>query len=118
LIMGGDLRALDVLTLDLLTNDEVLAVNQASHDNRPWFYADGTRIWTARAAQPATYYLALFNTDDGPAPRSVVFDFKALNFQWPVKVRDLWARRDLGAYSDSFAAELPPHGAGLYRLSA
>jgi hypothetical protein len=118
LIMGGDLRALDAPTLDLLTNDEVLAVNQTSSDNRPWFYADGTRVWTARAAEPHVYYLALFNTDGGPTPKTVSFDFKALDFQWPVKVRDLWARQDLGSYSDSFAAELPPHGAGLYRLKA
>jgi hypothetical protein len=118
LIMGGDLRALDAATLALLTNDEVLAVHRASSDNRPWFYADGTRIWTARAPTPGAYYLALFNTEDGPAPRSVRFPLSALGLDGPVRVRDLWARADLGAASGSFAPMIEPHGAGLYRLES
>jgi hypothetical protein len=47
LIMGGDLRHLDAPTLALLTNRAVLAVNQASTDNRPHFVEDGARIWSA-----------------------------------------------------------------------
>jgi len=117
LIMGGDLRALDQPTLDLLTNDEVLAAHQASRDNRPHFYADGTRIWTASAPQPGVYYLALFNTEDGPATKAVRFALSALGLTGRVKVRDLWARAELGSVSGAFAPELPPHGAGLYRLS-
>lgn len=46
--MGRDLRHLDAATLALLTNREVLAVNQVSRDNQPHFEADGTRIWSAR----------------------------------------------------------------------
>jgi len=118
LIMGGDLRALDQPTLELLTNDEVLAVHQASSDNRPHFYADGTRIWTARAPQAGVYYLALFNTEDGPDPKTVRFPLKALGLTGKVKVRDLWTHADLGDFSESFAPTLPAHGAGLYRLSA
>ncbi|NUR11226.1 MAG: glycoside hydrolase family 27 protein, partial [Bradyrhizobium sp.] len=62
LIMGGDLRHLDPPTLALLTNPEVIAVNQASTDNRPYFVEDGMRVWTARPVSGAGRYLALFNT--------------------------------------------------------
>jgi hypothetical protein len=113
LIMGGDLRYLDSATLDLLTNNEVLAVNQQSHDNKPWFFADNTRVWTAKAAN-GDAYLALFNT--GKGPKTVGFDLAGLGLK-TAKVRDLWAHSDLGPASGRFNADLPSHGAGLYRLS-
>jgi alpha-galactosidase len=57
LIMGGDLRHLDAATLALLTNPEVMAVNQRSRANRPQRADEGTRIWSAMdagKAQPST----------------------------------------------------------------
>ena len=113
LIMGGDLRHLDQATLDLLTNDEVLAVNQASRDNQPYFLADGQRVWTARA-ENGDHYLALFNTTPHDADLSL--DLGILERK-SARVRDLWSRRDLGAVSGRFTASVPSHGAGLWRLS-
>jgi len=40
-----------------------------------------------------------------------------LGLSGKVRVRDLWAREDLGEFTGSFSQELPLHGAGLYRLS-
>jgi hypothetical protein len=114
LIMGGDLRYLDQPTLELLTNDEVLAVNQKSSGNKPWFFADGTRMWTAKAAN-GDAYLALFNTTKNT--KTVGFDLSNLGLS-KAKVRDLWAHGDLGSVTGRFTAELPSHGAGLYRLTA
>lgn len=114
LIMGGDLRHLDAATLALLTNREVLAVNQASTDNQPHFVMDGTRVWTARAAN-GDAYLALFNT--GKAEREVGFKLAPLGLD-SAEVTDLWTGQLLGRHGGSFAATLPSHGAGLYRLRA
>ena len=114
LIMGGDLRHLDEPTLALLTNPEVLAVNQASTDNQPHFIEDGMRVWTARPVSRSGRYLALFNTTD--KEREVSIDFRWLGIASTVRVRDLWERKDIGSASRRFAANLPPHGAGLYRL--
>ena len=115
LIMGGDLRHLDAATLALLTNREVIAVNQASRDNRPHFIEDGTRIWSAVAEDGGGRYLALFNTSD--KAREVGIGLDALGLSRPVAVRDLWAGRALGSQAQRVAADLPPHGAALYRLS-
>jgi alpha-galactosidase len=114
LIMGGDLRQLDQKTLALLTNKEVLAANQASTDNQPHFVADGTRVWTAKAAGINDYYLALFNTT--AAPKAVGFKFAMAGISGERQVRDLWTGADLGRVSESFTATLPAHGSGLYRL--
>jgi hypothetical protein len=115
LIMGGDLRHLDAPTLALLTNPEVLAVNQASTDNQPHFVEDGMRVWTARSAKGVGRYLALFNTTD--KQREIGIDFRWLTIPSTVHVRDLWQRKDIGSANRRFAATLPPHGAGLYRLA-
>lgn len=113
LIMGGDLRHLDASTKALLTNPEVIAVNQASSGNRPHFLEDGIRVWTASAAN-GDAYLALFNT--GGKPREVGVDLKAIGLPTSVAVRDLWSRSENGKATRRFAVQLPPHGAGLYRL--
>lgn len=114
LIMGGDLRHLDTPTKALLTNPEVIAVNQQSSANRPLFVEDRTRAWTARAPN-GDHYAALFNTDD--KPREVAVPLKLLGVTRQVTVRDLWAGRADGVAKGKLARTLPPHGAGLYRLS-
>ena len=115
LIMGGDLRHLDAPTLALLTNPEVIAVNQASTDNQPHFVEDGMRVWTARHANGADRYLALFNMTD--KEQEIGVDLRWLGITSTVRVRDLWERKDIGPASRRCAAKLPPHGSGLFRLS-
>jgi alpha-galactosidase len=115
LIMGGDLRHLDEATLALLTNREVLAVNQASTGNQPHFVEDGMRVWTARPEEGEGRYLALFNLR--PEEREVGVDLRWLGLPREVRVRDLWSGRDLGTMQGRVAQTLGGHGAGLYRLS-
>jgi alpha-galactosidase len=114
LIMGGDLRHLDAATLALLTNAEVLAVNQQSIDNQPHFFEDGTRIWTASVPDSTDKYLALFNTS--PKTKDVSFKLATLGLA-KATVRDLWNGADLGSHAGAFTATLPSHGSGLYRLT-
>jgi hypothetical protein len=64
LIHGGDLTKTDAATLALLTNPEVIAVDQRSEGNRPLFDRDGLVAWTASVPGSRDQYLALFNTRD------------------------------------------------------
>jgi hypothetical protein len=117
LIMGGDLRHLDTKTLALLTNPEVLAINQAGRDNRPLRADPGTRIWNARNGQDGMRYLALFNTGDSAT--EIVFDLSRLDLgDRDVAVRDLWTRRDLGTVKGAIRRTLPPHGSALLGIAA
>ena len=116
LIMGGDLRHLDGPTLALLTNREVLAVNQSSTDNQPYFIEDDMRVWTARSADGAKRYLALFNT--GKEARELSVPLRLVGINGPVRVRDLWSGTELGVADSRVAARIPSHGAGLYALRA
>ena len=64
LMHGGDLTRTDDATLALLTNDEVLAVNQRSANNRPLFDHDDLIAWTADVPGSTDKYLAVFNARD------------------------------------------------------
>jgi alpha-galactosidase len=120
LIMGGDLRKLDAATRELLTNDEVLAVNRASRENREIRNKDGFVLWQAREAQGPDSYVAVFNMRDpepaAPAP-SVTVALAELGLSGPHRVRDLWKRADLALAQDHLAATVAGHGAALFRLS-
>jgi alpha-galactosidase len=116
LIMGGDLRHLDAPTLALLTNREVIAVNQASRDNRPHFVMDDTPVWSARAEGSEDRYLAIFNTAD--KPRDIAIPLRDLGLPAASGLRDLWAGRDLGPVTDRVAVSLPAHGSALFRMRA
>lgn len=67
LMMGGDLTKNDEFTLSLLTNPEVLAVNQNSSGNRQLFNRDGFIGWIADVPNSRDKYLALFNTRNADA---------------------------------------------------
>lgn len=114
LIMGGDLRHLDAATLALLTNPEVLAVNQASQDNRPHFLEDGLRVWSAASEDGKARYLALFNL--GTKTRDVSIPLETIGVKQAMTLRDLWARRDLAPVAKHVAIPLRPHASALFRL--
>lgn len=65
LIMGGHLPKNDAFTLSLLTNDEVLAVNQRSANNRQLFRTNDLIAWVADVPDSPDKYVALFNAGGG-----------------------------------------------------
>ncbi|MFT4177292.1 MAG: glycoside hydrolase family 27 protein [Luteolibacter sp.] len=117
LIMGGDLSKLDEWTLSLLTNDEVLSVNQDSSGNRQLFRRDGLIGWIADVPGSPDKYLALFNTTETAAEVSVAL--AEVGFaQTSVKLRNLWKKADLeNPVSDRISLNLSPHASALYRVS-
>jgi hypothetical protein len=112
LIMGGDLPTLDDATRALLTNPEVLAVNQRGRAPRQALERPGLRVWTSEA--PDGRYVAVFNLDS--VPRRVALPWTDAGITAGVHaVRDLWARRPLGR-ADSLRVDLAPHASALYRV--
>ena len=120
LIFGGDMTKLDDFTLSLLTNAEVIAVNQESSGNRQLFRENGVVAWVADVPRSRDKYLAVFNIKDAPQDSSgklkLSIKLADLGFNGTFQLRDLWRKRDLGAVKAEFAPEVNWHGAGLYRL--
>src|SRR5579872_438518 len=114
LIFGGDLPSLDDFTLSLLTNDEVLAVDQKGSHGYPFWQSGGRVAWVAEADAGAKY-LGVFNTEDRAVEIRV--DWGALRMPEHCILRDLWQRKDLGSISGGYTFAVAPHASGLYRVS-
>ena len=85
LMHGGDMTKTDDFTLSLLTNDEVLAVNQGSSNNRQLFSRDDLVAWTADVPGSPDKYLAVFNAR-GPvslAPEHAAFRSEIISVATP-----------------------------------
>ncbi len=115
LFIGADLSRLDDFTLALLTNDEVLDVDQD-----PLGKAGGRvrqegrlEIW-ARPLADGTHAVGLFNR--GLGPEAVTVRWADLGLAGSRHVRDLWLRKDLGAFEDSFTATVPRHGVVFVKI--
>lgn len=115
LMMGGNLPENRALDLKLLTNDEVLAVNQQGENPRLVVKTDSVRIWASQVAGSKDLYVALFNT--GSKAGAVSVSFSQLGIKGTAAVRDLWEKKDLGIFKNSYKQYIPAHGAALVRIS-
>lgn len=115
LIMGGNLTRLDPWTTSLLTNSEVIAVNQHSKDNRPAVTTENIVIWTARPEHGNDSYVAIFNISD--SEQTVHHAWKDLGLSAAsYRMRDLWEHQNIGA-ATTLEVTLRPHASVLYRVS-
>jgi hypothetical protein len=115
LMLGMNLPDNDDWTTALLTNPEVLAVNQDSL-GRPARRMTGSpqvaETWVKELAN-GSVAVGFFNRTDQPV--KVDFPWRNLGFVSAPEVRDLWLRKDLGR-QENFTTELPPHGCTLLRV--
>ncbi len=115
LMIGGELPAADAWTLSLLTNPEVIAMDQHSSGNHPAVATDKTVVWVAHSTLTKAHYLAAFNISE--SSRVLQYSWKDLGFPAAkYHLRDLWQRKDAGEQA-SMDVTVPPHGVVLYRLS-
>jgi alpha-galactosidase len=116
LMFGGNLPDNDDFTLSLLTNDEVLEVNQKAGASRQLF-ANGNQVaWVADAVGSGARYVAVFNLGD-TAEEQVRINWTDVGLGAKCVVRDLWSRKDIGTVDHGELFRVKPHAAALYRLT-
>jgi alpha-galactosidase len=115
LMMGGNLTLNDEWTTALLTNPEVIAVDQQSSESHSVIDVPGITVWLSQSSTAGEHYLAVFNR--GGATQYVHYDWKALGLEpGKYRARDLWERKDLGSM-DLLKVTLPSHASVLYKLT-
>jgi alpha-galactosidase len=117
LLLGCDLEKLDDFTLGLLTNDEVLEVNQDALGKQASRVAGDDKSTVNVYAKPledGTWAVGLFNRGETLVEAKVAWSDLKLNGSQAV--RDLWRQKDLGDFADAYAANLPPHGVMLVKI--
>ena len=117
LIFSGDITRLDDFTLSLLTNDEVIDVDQdpLGKPGRRVAIDGDLEVW-ARDMEDGTKAVGLFNRGEDAA--TVTAKWSDLGLKGKRIVRDLWRQQDLGKYEGEFKASVPRHGVVLVRLRA
>jgi alpha-galactosidase len=116
LLLGNDLTQMDSFTLNLLENDEVLAINQDSlGDQARCIAQDGdTRIY-CKKMEDGSLAVGLFNVGTNGA-RTVTVNFADLGIHGRRLIRDLWRQKDLGKHRETFSMRVAAHGAELVRI--
>jgi hypothetical protein len=115
LLIGCDLSQLDPFTLSLLTNDEVLAVNQDPLGRQAIQVKanDSYQVWMKELAD-GSLAVGLFNLTTEPL--AIPVDLKDLGLEGRYGMRDLWKQKDLGPVELHFEMTVLPHGAVMIRL--
>ncbi len=115
LLAGNDLTTMSPETIALLTNREVIAIDQDRAGKQgDRVHAEGPmEIW-ARTLADGSRAVGLFNRH--PQPMNMQVDFRELGFKSVVKVRDIWAAKDLGLIQSSYQTSVPGHGVVLLRV--
>jgi len=130
LLLGCDLAQIDGFTLGLITNDEVLAVNQDLLGMQAQKVYDGIRyqVWK-KELYDGSVAIAVFNIgkDDDPVEAftwegepeklKVFVGAGQIDVEGRHMIRDLWRQQDIGTFDKTFACNVPYHGVRLFKLT-
>jgi alpha-galactosidase len=117
LLAGNDLRSMTPGTLEILTNREVIAVNQdkdGKQGKRVWQSGE-QEIWT-RPLSGGAQAVAIFNRSTSEA--KVTAPWADLGIGGKSRVRDLWLHQDIKSISPDYAFTIPGHGVVMLRVSS
>ena len=114
MLLGCDLEKLDDFTLNLLTNDEVIALDQDPLGKQavPVIKKDSIQVWEKHLSD-GNIALGIFNLDS----KSKKFDLNLneLGIKKEVLLRDLWKQKDIGKYRNNFSTIVASHGVVLLK---
>ena len=124
LLAGNDIRKMDKETLGILTNKEVIAVNQDKLGKQGGRYmkVGEHEIWVKQLSNGEAA-VCFFNRDEQPWNVETVLQKENLSFAdvrfWEkeYKVRDLWKHKDIGSTKDKMQFDIPAHGVVLLKLT-
>ena len=115
LLIGCDLTRLDDFTLNLLTNDEVIAIDQdpLGKQATPKIIKEDIQVWV-KELEDGYKTVGIFNL--GNETKKYSLDFSEIGIKANSKVRDLWRQKDLGSYKEKFEVVVPSHGVVLVKI--
>ena len=115
LIMGGEMRDNDEFTLSLLTNGEILRMDQKGTDAHQVYRTEKACAWKSLDSEDGSVYVALFNLSE--EEKEITACFEELELSGTYQIRDLWAGKDQGTVEGKVAATIAPHGAAVFKLT-
>ncbi len=116
LMLGGYLPENDRVTFEIITNEEVLAVNQHCVNNRQVKNENGIVVWMAEVPNSDKKYLAVFNTNNEVVNVSLSFD--EMGLKGAFAFRNLWEKKNIGILKNKLSTSIIPHGCVFYSLKS
>jgi alpha-galactosidase len=115
LLIGCDLSKLDDFTLNLLTNDEVISVNQdpLGRQAKQVIKTTDSQVWM-KEMDDGSKAIGIFNLSD--QDKLLQVNWSEIGVNDNQKVRDLWRQRDLGLFKTNFSTKVAAHGVTLIRI--
>ena len=121
LITGNDISTMTAATKAILTNADVIAVNQDALGKQATRVAtpgSNLEVWSKQMSGTNVYAVALFNRSGSAASITVKWTDIGLP-AGAASVRDLYAQKDLGSSTDSYTAtSVPSHGIVMLKISS
>ncbi len=116
LLIGCDMSKLDDFTLNLLTNDEVLALDQdpSGKQAQPLIKNKDYQVWV-KELEDGNKAIGIFNLSD--EHKKITINWNELGLPDQCKLRDLWRQKNLGSFRGSFTGKVVPHGVLLLKVS-
>ena len=129
MLIGCPVERIDAFTLNLLSNDEVIAIDQDPLGKAARLVVDdnGMQIWL-KPLEDGSYAIGLFNTGGyGSSPdtyfrwgnesgKTYNLDLASLGLHGKWSVRDVWRQKQLGVFNKTFSTVIPYHGVVMIRL--
>ncbi|MDF9826971.1 alpha-galactosidase [Ereboglobus sp. PH5-5] len=116
LLLGCDMAQIDEFTLSLLTNDEVLDINQDPLGLLAMPVLEkGDTVVYAKHLEDGSMAVGLFNK--GAEKSEIEFTLKSLGLRGTQTLRDVWRQKNIATTKDKFSATVNPHGVLLLRIS-
>jgi alpha-galactosidase len=115
LIAGNDLSKMTPYTLEMLTNREIIAIDHDPLGKQGYRVAqEGPfEVWM-KPMSDGSKVVGLFNRQR--TTEKITVNFSQIGVQGEAAVRDLWLKKDMGIYEDSFSANVPRHCVVLVRI--
>ena len=115
LLLGCDLDKMDAFTLNLITNDEVIDIDQDALCKQATrvYFRDSLDVFT-KPLEDGSLAVGLFNRSINKMNAKATW--LGLGIKGKMMVRDLWRQKDLGIQSEKIESEIPPHGVLLVKL--
>jgi alpha-galactosidase len=116
LILSGDITRLDDFTLSLLSNDEIIEVDQDPLGKPGWRVSknNGLEVWK-RQLEDGSVAVGLFNREPSKAKMTALWT--DLGIAGAQSVRDLWRQKELGKFTGEFSASVNPHGVVMVKMT-
>ncbi len=115
LLLGCDLERLDDFTLNLLTNDEVIAIDQDPLGKQalPVIKEKNIQVYKKDLAD-GNWAVGIFNI--GESTQTYTLNFQDLGLSGKLQVRDVWCQKNLGEFTNTFRTVIPAHGVRLLKI--